>query len=131
MLTLNTGKLLLFCFILIAGWISGPASQSPKKIIYGKWISDKPLYDNKMELMFNVNGKYTEVTKNIKTKLVASKTEGIFKVIDDSTLMITTATRRDYHHLHFMTQNLLRFYPVKTGVKKPVPLLYVYNFVRE
>ncbi|GAC1307290.1 MAG: hypothetical protein NVSMB24_18870 [Mucilaginibacter sp.] len=124
------GKILIAFIFLFTGFTVQPGYQLPKKTIYGKWASDKALYDDKMELSFNRNGQYAEVMKDAKTNKIKAKLSGTFKLINDSTIRIKTNNVASYHHLHFMNKDLVRFYSSKKEMKGAIPPLYIYNFVR-
>ncbi|MDB5130763.1 MAG: hypothetical protein JWR02_512 [Mucilaginibacter sp.] len=124
------GKVLIALVFLFTGFTGQPGYQMPKKTVYGKWASDKALYDDKMELNFNRNGQYAEVIKDAKTNKVKSKLSGTFKLINDSTIRIKTNNVSNYHHLHFMNNNLVRFYSSQKEMRGTIPPLYLYNFVR-
>lgn len=128
--TLAYGKVLIALLFLFTGFAGQPGYQLPKKTIYGKWASDKALYDDKMELSFNRNGQYAEVIKDAKTNKIKSQSTGTYKLINDSTIRIKTVNVNNYHHLHFMNNNLVRFYSSKKEMKGSIPPLYLYNFVR-
>jgi hypothetical protein len=128
--TLAYGKVIIAFIFLFAGFTSQPGYQLSKKTIYGKWASDKALYDDKMELTFNRNGQYAEVLKDAKTNKIKAKLSGTFKLVNDSTIRIKTNNVANNHHLHFMNRNLVRFYSSQKEMKGSIPPLYLYNFVR-
>ncbi|MDP9047743.1 MAG: hypothetical protein M3N14_06370 [Bacteroidota bacterium] len=123
------GKVLIAFLFLHTGFVQQPY-QLPKKSLYGKWTSDKALYENKMELSFGRDGGYAEVIRDAKTNKIKSKLSGTFKLINDSTIRIKTNNMSNYHQLHFMNSNLIRFYSSRKEMKGSIPPLYIYNFVR-
>jgi hypothetical protein len=129
MRTLAFGKVLIAFLFLHTGFVQQPY-QLPKKSIYGSWKSDKALYDDKMEISFSRNGQYAEVIKDAKTNKIKTRQHGTFRLVNDSTIRIKTNNITNFHHLHFMNSNLVRFYSSQNEMKGAVPPLYIYNFVR-
>jgi len=124
---INYSKLLLIFSIL---FIAQPAPQS--KMLIGKWVSDKPLYDNLLEVTFAANGNYTEVTKSAKTNFVTAKLDATYIIVNDSTLVIKSPDNTTTaHRMHFMKKDLLRFYPVKRKPGAAISPLDMYNFVKK
>ncbi len=130
MAALAYGKGLIVFLFWFTGFAQQPGYELPSKSIYGKWSSDKALYEDKMDLSFSRNGGYAEVIKDAKTNKIKSKLSGTFKLINDSTIRIRTNNVTNYHHLHFMNKDLVRFYSSKKEMKGTIPPLYIYNFVR-
>ncbi len=124
-------KILVIILTIIIGVANAPVMELPKGLIYGRWKSDKPLYNSVMELTFDPNGKYVELLKDIKTNRIESKYEGTFIMVNDSVIKITSKTETNYHKIQFITKNLIRFYSTKNELKESVLSLYVYKFIRD
>ena len=130
--TLAWGKILIASLFLFTGFAQQPVYQISKKTLYGNWTSDKPLYGKLMKISFRKNGRYAEIIRDVKSNVIKSSFTGTFKLVNDSTIRIKSKTTTNFHMLHFMNKNLIRFYSPQRGAKEAASTpLYMYNFVRD
>lgn len=124
--------ILVACLLVAPAFAQQPVYQISKKTLYGNWTSDKPLYGSLMKISFKKNGRYAEIIRYVKTNVIKSSFTGTFKLVNDSTIRIKSKTTTNFHLLHFMNRNLIRFYSPQRGVKEAAATpLYMYNFVRD
>jgi len=125
-------SVLIACLLVFYGHAQQSAYQISKKTLYGNWTSDKPLYGKLMKISFRKNGKYAEIIRDVKTNVIKSSFTGTFKVVNDSTIRIKSKTTTNFHRLHFMNSNLIRFYsPGQEAKEAATTPLYMYNFIRD
>jgi hypothetical protein len=130
--TIVKSCVLAACLFVFAGFAQQPVYQISKKTLYGNWTSDKPLYGKLMKISFRKNGKYAEIIRDVKSNVIKSSFTGTFKLVNDSTIRIKSKTTTNFHMLHFMNKNLIRFYSPQHAAKEAASTpLYMYNFVRD
>lgn len=129
---LAKSSIFIACLFVVSGFAQQPVYQISKKTLYGNWTSDKPLYGKLMKISFKKNGRYAEIIRDVKTNVIKSSFTGTFKLVNDSTIRIKSKTTTNFHMLHFMNRNLIRFYSPQHEAKDAASTpLYMYNFVRD
>src|SRR5436189_151282 len=124
----RSGKLLFFLVTAFTIGNNAKAQQISSSII-GKWISIKPYYNKTMEVVFSGNdSSYTEIVRNAENKKVISRYKVHFKIVNDSTIMLSGKSGNTYNKLAFTNTDTVKFYPYKKELKESIPLSYLFTF---
>jgi hypothetical protein len=122
-------KAFILILSLSIGVVSAQNIRLPQKHIFGIWISDKPLYNNTMEIELFKIRKYIELLTDTKKHKTLEKREGYFKMINDHIIEITVKQTKEYYRVEFI-DNSMRFYLTTRNFKKSAPLLVAYTFIK-